>query len=70
VVSAQPRRPFTNSQGEQDIRMVKVQMKPSGGWRTLEGANRWLLMRPHLSTARKHGQNPLAVLRGLFNGKL
>lgn len=50
--------------------MVKVQMKPPGGWRTLEGANRWLLMRPHLSTARKHGQNPLAVLRGLFNGKL
>lgn len=60
--------PFTNNQGEQDIRMVKVQMKTSGGWRTLDGANRWLLVRSYLSTARKHGRTPLIALRDLFTG--
>ncbi|MGW3726739.1 IS66 family transposase [Streptomyces sp. NPDC000851] len=54
--------PFTNNQGEQDIRMVKVQTKTSGGRRTLDGANRRLLVCSYLSTARKHGQNSLAVL--------
>jgi hypothetical protein len=60
--------PFTNNQAEQDIRMAKVQMKISGGWRTLDGANRWLLVRSYLSTARKHGLNPMTVLRDLFAG--
>jgi transposase len=62
--------PFTNNQAEGDIRMVKVQMKISGGWRTLNGASRWLTVRAYLSTARKHGLNPLTVLRDLFAGNL
>jgi transposase len=60
--------PFTNNQAEQDIRMVKVQQKVSGGWRTLEGANRWLLVRSYICTARKHGINPLTALRDLCAG--
>ncbi|MBW1604756.1 IS66 family transposase [Streptomyces sp. JJ66] len=60
--------PFTNNQAEQDIRMIKIQAKTSGGWRTLTGANRWLLLRSYLSTARKHDLNPLTTLRDLFNG--
>lgn len=62
--------PFTNNQAEQDIRMAKVQMKVSGGWRTLDGANRWFLVRSYLSTARKHGLNPMTVLRDLFTGNV
>lgn len=62
--------PFTNNQAEQDIPMAKIQMKVSGGWRTLDGANRWLLVRSYLSTARKHGQNPMTVLRDLFAGNV
>ncbi|MGQ4484128.1 IS66 family transposase [Streptomyces sp. SAS_276] len=62
--------PFTNNQAEQDIRMAKIQMKVSGGWRTLEGANHWLLVRSYLSTARKHGLNPMTVLRDLFAGNV
>jgi transposase len=60
--------PFTNNQAEQDIRMVKIQQKISGGWRTLTGANRWLRVRSYLSTARKHGINPLAALHDLCAG--
>jgi hypothetical protein len=50
--------------------MVKMRMKTSGGWRNPDGANRRLLVRSYLSTARKHGLSALAVLRDLFTGKL
>lgn len=54
--------PSTNNQAEQDIRMIKIQAKISGGWRTLTGANRWLLACSCLSAPRKHGQSPLLSL--------
>ncbi|MER5277267.1 hypothetical protein ABT025_16110 [Streptomyces sp. NPDC002809] len=50
--------------------MARIQMKVSGGWRTLDGANRWLLVRSHLSTARKHGLNPVTILHDLFAGNV
>jgi transposase len=60
--------PFTNNQAERDLRMVKLQQKISGCWRTLTGAEAFLVVRSYLSTARKQGLNPLNVLRRLFNG--
>jgi transposase len=60
--------PFDNNQAERDLRMVKLQQKISGCWRTQAGAAASLTMRSYLSTARKHGMNPLAVLRQLFQG--
>jgi transposase len=48
--------------------MVKLQQKISGCWRTLTGAEAFLALRSYLATARKHGMNPLAVLRQLFEG--
>jgi transposase len=62
------RVPFMNNQAERDLRMVKLQQKISGCWRTLAGAEAFLAVRSYLSTARKPGLNPLGVLRRLFNG--
>jgi len=62
------RVPFTNNQAERDLRMVKLQQKISGCWRTPAGAEAFLALRSYLSTARKHGMNPLVVLRQLFQG--
>jgi transposase len=62
------RVPFDNNQAERDLRMVKLQQKISGCWRSLAGAAAFLTMRSYLSSARKHGMNPLAVLRQLFQG--
>jgi transposase len=62
------RVPFDNNQAERDLRMVKLQQKISGCWRTLAGAQAFLTVRSYIATARKHGHNPLDALRRLFDG--
>jgi transposase len=54
--------PFTNNQAEQDLRMMKVRMKISGGFRTMDGATTFATLRSVLSTARKQGWNILQTL--------
>jgi transposase/uncharacterized coiled-coil protein SlyX len=62
------RVPFDNNQAERDLRMVKLQQKISGCWRTLAGAEAFLALRSYVATARKQGMKPLAVLGQLFEG--
>lgn len=62
--------PFTNNQGEQDIRMIKVHQKITGGFRTIDGAKAFCVNRSIISTAIKNGKNILNILRQAFLGKL
>ena len=56
------RVPFDNNLSERDLRMVNLQQKISGCWRTTHGAERFLAIRSYLSTGRKQGQQPIDVL--------
>jgi transposase len=59
---------FTNNQAERDVRMVKLQQKISGSWRSLDGAQTYCAIRSYISTMKKHGADVLDGLRQLFDG--
>ena len=56
--------PFTNNQGERDLRMAKVQQKISGTFRTWSGARTFARIRSYISTAIKHR---VSIYQALFH---
>jgi len=63
------RVPFSNNEAERAIRMVKLQQKVSGSWRSWEGAEAFLAIRSYVGTARKQGANTLRALQDAFAGE-
>ena len=62
--------PFTNNQGENDLRMTKVQQKISGCFRSQEGAEMFCRIRGYISSCRKQDISSTIALDLLFDGKL
>lgn len=62
--------PFDNNLAERDIRMLKVQQKISGCFRSSVGADAFCTVRTYTSSLRKQGLDVWPALNSIFLGQL
>ena len=62
--------PFDNNLAERDIRMLKVQQKISGCFRSSVGADAFCTMRTYTSSLRKQGLDVWPALNSVFLGQI
>jgi transposase len=63
-----PSVPFDNNLAERDLRMMKVQQKISGTFRTSLGAETFCQLRSYLATAQKQGQSRFQAILSALAG--
>lgn len=61
--------PFDNNGSERDLRMLKLQQKISGCFRSIEGVRVFCRIRSYLSSVRKQGRGLLTAIEATLQGK-
>lgn len=61
--------PFDNNLAERDVRMMKLQIKLSGTFRTILGAQMFCRIRGFISTMKKQNRNVLDSIMASFNNQ-
>lgn len=60
------RVPFTNNLAERDLRMIRLQQKISGSFRSPEGSRAFCRIRSYVSTMKKQGRAVVGELERVF----
>lgn len=61
--------PFENNQAERDVRMMKVQQKISGTFRSTQGADSFCRIRGYISSVKKNKLSVIDAIQDALSGK-